>query len=120
MVTSRHGAAAQEAADISVDNDEVLAALARRRATAGPAHREGSSLIYELAAGWESAVIARDPAVRCVRSGFALEDALADPGVTTIMIPRGSAITLTMARHACGRHGLAKTVFFEGGENEQG
>ncbi|MBU0858439.1 MAG: hypothetical protein KJ667_00745 [Alphaproteobacteria bacterium] len=100
--------------------DDLLAMIARRHATSGAAHREGSSILYEIGPGWEAAIMARDPAVRRVTTTFALEDAFMDPSVSTILIPHPAAITLTVARRICGRHGMAKTVFFEGGQDEQG
>jgi hypothetical protein len=98
--------------------DELLALIARRRATAGPARHEGGSMLYETGPGWEAAIIARDPAVRRVTTSFALEEAFADPAAATIFIPRGAAITLTVARRVCSRHGLGKTVFYEGDNDE--
>ena len=98
--------------------DELLALIARRRATAGPAHHEGGSMLYETGPGWEAAIVARDPAVRRVMTSFALEEAFEDTSVATIFIPRGAAITLTVARRVCSRHGLGKTVFYEGESDE--
>lgn len=100
------------------DHDELLRKIARQRVTAGPSHREGGNTLYEIPAGWESAVIAKDPAVRCANTSFELEDALADPAVATILVPRNAALTFTVARRVCARHGMEKTIFFEGGDNE--
>lgn len=95
----------------------LLARIARQRATAGAARREGSSLVYEVAPGWEADMLARDPAVCRVETGLALEEAFADPGAETILVPHGT-ISLTVVCRVCARHGMAKTVFFEGGRNE--
>lgn len=99
------------------DKDLLLARVARQQATAGAVHREGSSLLYEIEPGWAAQELARDPALCRVETGLALEAAFADRAIETIFIPRGT-ISLTMARRVCARHGMAKTVFFEGGRNE--
>lgn len=97
---------------------ETLRLLARRRATAGMAHIAGATSLYEVAPGWEAGVLADDPAVCRVENSFAFEEALLDTGVATIFIPASAAITLTVARRICARHGMGKTVFYEGGKNE--
>lgn len=94
----------------------LLAQIARVRATAGAVYREGGITIYDIGAGWEGAMLARDPAVRQVENGRVLEEALADPAVETILIPRDAAINLTLLRRIAARHGMEKTVFFEGGQ----
>lgn len=99
------------------EKESLLARIARQQATAGLAHREGSSLVYEIAPDWAAENVARDPAVCRVETGLALEEAFADPDVETILIPQGT-ISLTVVRRVCARHGMAKTVFFEGGRNE--
>jgi hypothetical protein len=98
---------------IESDTQELLKLLARRRATAGVPHREGGSTLYEIPAGWESLMIARDPAVCVVKTGFSLEDAFVDPAVKTIFVPRSSALTATVVKRVCARHGQGKTVFLE-------
>lgn len=100
--------------------DDLLRTIARQRATAGPSEREGGSTLYRIPAGWESTIMARDPAVRRVTTSFQLEDAFTDPDVATILVPRDAVLTFTVVRRVCARHGMGKTVFFEGEDNEQG
>ena len=100
--------------------DELLRIIARQRSTAGPSQREGGSTLYRIPGGWESRIMASDPAVRRVTTSFQLEDAFTDPDVTTILVPRDAVLTFTVVRRVCARHGMGKTVFFEGDENEQG
>lgn len=100
--------------------DELLRTIARQRSTAGPSEREGGSTLYRIPGGWESKIMASDPSVRRVTTSFQLENAFTDPDVTTILIPRDAVLTFTVVRRVCARHGMGKTVFFEGEDNEQG
>lgn len=119
----RDDMAAAQKAEAESDTQELLFLLARRWATAGVPTREGSSTLYEIPAGWESLMIARDPAVTVAKTGFALEDAFVNPDVKTIFVPRSSALTATVIRRVCARHGQGKTVYFEvesgNGKNDQ-
>jgi hypothetical protein len=112
-------AAPSSTAEAPPGMDELLRIIARQRATAGPAERAGGSTLYRIPAGWESLIMARDPSVRRVTTSFQLEDAFTDPDVATILVPRGAVLTFTVVRRVCARHGMGKTVFFEGDKNEQ-
>lgn len=112
------GSDAPAPATATGEHEALLRKIARQRVTAGPSHREGGNTLYEIPAGWESAIMARDPAVRCVSTGFELEDALTDPDMATILVPRDAALTFTVVRRICARHGAEKTIFIEGGNDE--
>lgn len=113
---TREGAAA--VIDGGLDMDALLRGVARRRLTAGPSERMGGNVVYRVSAGWETAILANDPAACRADTAVALAECLEDPEFATIMIPRDAVITTALALRICARHAGEKTIFIEGEAHE--
>jgi hypothetical protein len=91
----------------------LLPRIAEMKATAKPALQVGATHFYDVRPGWEMQVIGKEAGVRTTSDTFELEEAFADPGISTILIPGGASVSRAVALQICNRHSQAKTVFFE-------
>lgn len=72
------------------------------------------SMLYEIECGWESFALETGPdaAVR-VSSRRDFENAIKDPDMPIIFIPRDCLLSLEEIEKICQRHGITKTVYQE-------
>ncbi len=93
---------------------QLLPVIARKKAACNLPKNAGSSFFYEIEKGWEADVLRQDEDVCVAKNTLELEDAFLDQKVKTILIPYDASITQTVALRVCRRHGLGKTIFYEG------
>jgi hypothetical protein len=94
--------------------DRLGAVVAQEKAMRGEVRLlPHGSRLYFVPAGWESAMIRKDPAVRGCETLLALEAAVQDPDAKVIFLPLGALMTETDIEKICRRNGAAKTLFKE-------
>lgn len=94
--------------------DADLPQLALQLAMEHPLDTIGGSNIYHVREPWQHAELPQHPAVTVVRDGATLEAAIASPASPMLYVPADAAITPALLRAALQRHGLLKTILWEG------
>lgn len=69
--------------------------------------------LFQVEAGWESAMIRKDRGVTCCDTLLSFEAALRDPECKVIFIPDGALMTGADIEKVCQRNGATKTIFQE-------
>jgi hypothetical protein len=97
--------------------DEVGAVVAQQKAMErGPKFLPHGCRLFQVAPGWESAMIRRDKGVGVAETLLEFEAALRDPGVKIVFMPFGARITEQDLEKICQRNGVSKTLFKEAKE----
>ena len=97
--------------------DNIVHQVVRKKLSEKMPIQVRGSYIYEFAAGWESKVIRKDPDVVTLRDISSLRRAMANPDTKYIFVPSTAALTRAHIEEVCESQTLAKTIFYERGQN---
>lgn len=98
--------------------DDLVYQVVRKKLTANAPQQIRGHYVYEVAESWESKMLREDPEVAVITDISEFREALAEPGIRYVFVPKGTVVKREVLTDICEEITLAKTIFYERENNE--
>lgn len=98
--------------------DDLVYQVVRKKLAASVPQQIRGHHVYEVAESWETKMLREDPEVAVTSNIAEFREALAEPGIKYIFVPKGAVVKRDVLTDICEEITLAKTIFYERENNE--